>query len=514
MNGFSCDLRSHGTHQIEIKTRYPVSLKRNLRYDLDLYFFSPGQLQVNRRRYGVKKFFEDLKANTRYTTPGIPLSRLVDESFELSPLNRINRILDGIGSNGPVKLEKSLYEMRTLANIYKAELRDTRHVIEREITSVYNPEVLLARIIEHITLIDTFLSHFRATMSRFIDPHIPDQLRTAIEWTDESISVATEVERLKLFQAVEPHDDLRAAADRLKPTLKEEAAYRIKAGYRSVVDPSGQRKNEDLLYRESILKKWSQSVMYMNSEQSRSVTQVGHIVAGVAAAVAMSFAVAATFLAGRLFASYSVPWAMLIVLSYIFKDRIKEILRSILIRLVPRLIADDAGVLIDPAVEKKVGGTKSSAVFRKPREISTRIMALRNLSQNPFRNILPEEDILHYRRRIRINGKILQTNHQRLESITEIIRLKLDNWLEEMDDPENHLTFFEDDTIKKVVAPRVYHANVIIALTDGTETNYYRFRLILTRNGMVRVEDVKHDSGNQSAHQPYGYGKSSDNQEL
>ncbi|MBN1687463.1 MAG: hypothetical protein JW852_12455 [Spirochaetales bacterium] len=490
MNGFSCDVRAHGTHQIEIKTRYPISAKRDLKYDLDLYFFSPGQLQLDARRYGVQKFFEDLKANTRYTTPGIPLSRLIDESFELSPLNRINRILDGIGTGGRFKPEKLLYEIRTLVNIYKAELRDTRRVIQLEVAAVYNPEVLLARIIEHVTLIDTFLSRLRATMSRFIDPHIPEQLRAAIEWADESISIATEVERLKLFQVVDPHNALRPAAERLKPSLDREAAYRRKAGYSSVVNPSDQRNNEDLLYREGILKKWAQSAMYMSSEQSRSVSQAGHIIAGVAAAVAMSFAVAATFLAGRLFVSYSIPWALLIVVSYIFKDRLKEVLRSILIRLVPRLIADDADVLTDPAVNKKVGSTRSSAAFRKSRDVSARIRELRNLSQNPFRDILPEEDVIHYRRRIRINGKILQMNHQRLESITDILRLKLDSWMEEMDNPENFLTYFEDDRIKRVVAARVYHANVVVALAHGIDVNYYRFRLILTRNGLIRVETV------------------------
>jgi hypothetical protein len=179
----------------------------------------------------------------------------VDKSFTLSPLSRINHILDGIGTGGALKPEQLLYEIRTLVNIYKAELRETRHLIQRTVATSYNPQVLLHRIMEHIELIDTFLSRLRATMSRFIDLHIPQQLRTAIEWADESISIATEVGRIKLFQIVEPQEDLKTAADRLEPTLDKEPEYRKKAGYRSVVDPDDQRKNEDLLYHESILKK-------------------------------------------------------------------------------------------------------------------------------------------------------------------------------------------------------------------------------------------------------------------
>jgi hypothetical protein len=103
--------------------------------------------------------------------------------------------------------------------------------------------------------------------------------------------------------------------------------------------------------------------MYMSSEQSRSVSRVGHVIAGVAAAVAMSFAVIATFLAGRLFAAYSIPWALLIVVSYIFKDRIKEVLRSILIRLVPRLIADEAGACsYHSGQEEEVEGKKRRSI--------------------------------------------------------------------------------------------------------------------------------------------------------
>ncbi len=490
MDGFNCDVRVHGTRQFEIKTRYPIPSEPNLRYVMDVYIFSPGQLQIDARRYGVSKFLENLKVNTRYTTPGIPLHRLIDKTFELSPLTRINHILDSSGTGGTLKPEKLVYEIRTLTNIYRAELRDTRRLIQAEIGENHNAAVLLARIKDHVSLIGEFVEHMRATLPRFIDPHIPANLRTAIEWADESISLATEAERLKLFQILDAQVDLREGADLLRPLLGLESAYRQKAGYHSNVDPLDGKTNESLLYRESILKKWSQSAMYMSSEQSRSLSRVAHILAGVAAAVAMSFAVVATLLAERLFASYSVPWALVIVFAYIFKDRIKEVLRAILIRLVPRLIADDVTNLVDPAAEKRVGRARSSAAFCRPRELPPQIRTLRDISQNPFRSILPEENVIHYRRRIRINGKTLQMNHQRLDSITEILRLKLDTWLEEMDNPENDLTYIDEDEIANVVAARVYHTNVIVALASGDETDYYRFRLIATRNGLVRIETV------------------------
>ena len=490
MDGYNCDVRVHGTHQFEIKTRYPIPPEPNLRYDLDVYLFTPGQLQINDRRYGAGKFLDNLKVNTRYTTPGIPLHRLIDESFELSPLTRINRILDNSGTGGAFKSDELLYEIRTLANIYRAELRDTRRVIDAEISGSHNAAALLARIKDHVSLVDAFIKRMRATLPRFIDPHIPADLRTAIEWADESVSLATEVERLKLYLILDAHDDLHEGADLLKPLLGLESVYRQEAGYRSNVDPTDERINEDLLYRESILKKWSQSAMYMSSEPSHSLSRVAHILAGVAAAVAMSFAIVATLLAERLFASYSVPWALVIVFAYIFKDRIKEVLRAILIRLVPRVIADDVTVLVDPAAGKNVGHARSNATFCTPRDLSLRVTGLRNLSENPFRSILPEESVIHYRRRIKIDGKTLQQNHQRLDSITEILRLKLDIWLEEMDNPENDLTYFDEDEIASVVAARVYHVNVIVALTRGGEASYYRFRLILTRNGLVRIETV------------------------
>ncbi len=485
-----CEVRTHGNRQLELKIWYPVRSPTRHCYDLNIFFFTPSYLQIDGRRYGVDSFLEDLRANTRLSTPTIPLSRVVDPTFELSPLTRINNMLDAIGSRDAFDQNRLLNELRTLVNVYRVELRSVRRLIRDGLNKATDPDAVVAMVRNQIDDSERLLAAMRETGRRFLDPHLPGYLRTAMEWTDESMSLTTEIERFKLYHVVSKRASLAEAAELLEPYLDRERAYRRKRRLASWVNPKDDMQNEELLYRESTLKKWSQSVMYMSRERSAEVAGVGHVLAGIAAAAAMSFAIVATLLAQRFFASYSVPWALLIVVSYIFKDRIKVILRGVLARLLPGLVIDDAGRLYDPASGKRAGKTRSDVRFRSAKELPRRITDVRNSYPRPFSSILPPENVIHYHRRIRLNGRLLQKSHSRLESVTEILRLKLDTWLEEMDTPENTLFYVSGKKIKSVTAARVYHVNMIVSLANGDNVSLRHYRLILTREGLRRIEPV------------------------
>ena len=61
------------------------------------------------------------------------------------------------------------------------------------------------------------------------------------------------------------------------------------------------------------------------------------------------------------------------------------------------------------------------------------------------------------------------------------MRLKLDAWLDNMDDPVNPLR-------------RVCHMTLIVGLAEkGIDAmpSYFRYRLVLTREGIVRIEEIE-----------------------
>ncbi len=493
MNNFKCKLKSHGKYQIEFKTRYPAALKRKVQYYLDIYIFSPPQLHLTKEQYGTKLFLHDLQSYTRFTSPNISLSGLIDPLCDISPLYRINLALSEINMGRDLNATRILYEIRMTVNIFKSNIKGVCKLLKGLINSKAPFDQIEDRINQLLYEINTFLKYFRSFHSKFIDTNIPETLRIGLAWADEFIGISIEKEGFQLLKALNKNIKYNKPADKIKNLLDIENNYRKSTKDTSIPDPEDPISIETALYRESILKKWSQSVMYMNTEPSTAPVRIGHILAGLAAATAMSFAVAATFLTNRIFASYSVPWVLLIIVAYIFKDRIKEILKTVFTAFMPRIVSDEAVKLIDKAVNKPVGISRSLVRFCSPKRIPVSILQIRNRQFNPFRSILSTENVIHLQKNITINGKRLLTTHKRFDSITEILRIKLDSWLKEMDNPVNSTYCINNGIYSEVAGNRVYHFNIVIKQQrkgSKQEPNLFHYRLILNRKGIIRIEQV------------------------
>ena len=248
-----------------------------------------------------------------------------------------------------------------------------------------------------------------------------------------------------------------------------------------------------MAYRESILKKWSQSAMYMNLEESRTPHRIGHIIAGIAAGVAMIFAVLVTIFAGKMFIPNSLPWILLIVMSYIFKDRIKEVLREWMKKLMPRITSDQLSLLFDRAQQKKVGVSRGYAGFEKAADVPVKILKARYQQPNPFRSILPDQDIIHYKRLIELKSRKLRDQHSRTSSITEIIRINIQDWLKEMDDPKDIFYRLENRKKLKIKGNRVYRIHLIMSLKADNQIEEEEINhvcIVLNKIGILRIEDL------------------------
>lgn len=489
-----CEVTTHGERQLELNVAYPLAPdRRRAHYQLDLYLFNPYQLGMTEGRYGVAGFLRDLRSYTRYTVPTIALAKLVDPACALSPLTRIARMLEATTAARDLDETAILYELRVLANIYHAQLRDTRRVMEDQCRKGAPPDVMADRLTSLLAGMDRLLERFRALRPVFLDPRVSDRLREGLNWADEALSVSTEKAGYMLYHAFRERADLAEAVARLTPRLAREQRYRRDAGYPTVIDPRDPIGNERFVYHESLLKKWAEGCMYMSQEPTRAAGRIMQAVLGVAAALAMAFAVTATFFTSRWFPEFSVPWAILIVVAYVVKDRLKEALRGFFVAHVPRFTADRMDDLIDPAVRHKVGVSRARVRFRRPAELPDAIRRLRELRSDPFREIMPPDDVIHFQKDIFIESARLMRSHPRLESITEIIRFKLDSWLAGMDDPTNLLSCMVGERCEQVPARRVYHLHLILRFADRTAGEagaLFKYRLVLTRNGIVRIEPL------------------------
>ena len=460
---------------------------------MDLYFFIPSQLNITEKRIGIMKMISNIKVYTRFSTPAMSLKMLVDRENGLNPIRRIREFIDLPEPDLITDRDVILHELQVLTNIYRSEIDNTVELTGAEILKKNRDVLCEKRINTFLADIQHFLKEFRKLHTVFISQQVTDDQRNALSWADESVSIITERALNRLFSYAEMIKNSTGLLESIEKLAKSESGYRESMNYQYLFIEEDSYSGERMAYRENILKKWSQSALYMTKEESRTPNRLGHIVAGTAAGIAMIFAVLVTIFAGNMFIPNSTPWILLIVVSYIFKDRIKDILKDSLRRLLPRLTSDQHSILFDPSTGKKAGITRAYISFKKVSDTPGNIVQLRYLYPNPFQAILPEQDVVHYKRTIDLNSKQLSGSHSRLSSVTEIIRFQIADWLKEMDDPKD--VFYRLDKGKKVKIKgnRVYKIHLILSLKDETvqgSEELYHYCAILNKAGILRIEEI------------------------
>lgn len=489
-------ITSHGTRQLELQMVYPLSRsEKRKQYHIDFYIYSPYQLGITRESYGTLRLLRDMRSYTRYeVTSLMSLAKLADPACDISPLTRILGMLQNAAGMRDISETTVLYELRGLGSMFHNQLREIRRLL----TGMLKDGRQVADVKPGLDLflhdLDLFLERFRSLRPLFIDPRISSESRGALDWADEMISMSTEKTLIRLYEAFMGAKEFGDAAEALRVRLVREGKYRQDHRYPVVAEASDPVANEYYLYRESQLKKWSEAFMFMNCEPSHTLSRIIQVIMGLAAGAAMAFAVWATIFASQLFASNSMPWAIIIVVAYIVKDRLKDILRNTLIACLPRFVADQINDLVDPATNDKVGYTRARVRFCASQDVPEVVKQVRNLRENPIMGMIPPEDVIHFSKFVSIDSQRFMKNHRRLEALADIMRLKLDAWMQNMDDPVNELRRVKDATIERVPARRVYHMTLIVGLSEkGVDAapSYFRYRLVLTREGIVRIEEVE-----------------------
>lgn len=492
MREFSCSLRKHDLYHLEMKTILPIPEKGNGRFDLNFYFFSPAQLHITKENFPRSKVLKNIQTYTRLSSPALPLAGIIERNNELSPLCRIRRLLAAAQNEITIDDDSIIHELQSLVNGYRSNIKQFVRLIEHQMYKSNEPPVSCSEPIRQtISQTESLLEQLREFYPRFLSPQISDSLRTALEWSDEAISLIAEKQAFLLRNLCKSEKTLIDEAAVITAFTEHNGAYRKAQNFTSVYTATDELKEgERIAYRESILKKWSQSALYMRVEESKVPASLNHIFAGAAAALAMTFAVLAAGYANSRFVSYSIPWAMIIIISYVFKDRIKEVMRSLFGKILPKMLADRIMLLFDPASGKRSAKTREILSYSKDKDQLEEIRTARNLTRNPFRSILPAQDVLHYNRLIILRSG-MRKDHSRLESLTEVIRVRVDEWLKSMDDPEEVLYTIVDGKRKRVASNRVYHVHLIISLKEtgrDREAKLFHYCLILNRRGLLRIE--------------------------
>lgn len=479
----------HDRYQFEAKIVYHVDpAQTDTAYEMEAYFFLPQSLHINPRTYSRNQFYRDIQSYIRFKTPSVELPALA--LGEDSPLARLGQSILALRENpGAVSIARFEYRLRLLCCIVKSCLRDRVTEFQEKIAPAQRPGVLAG----HLRTLGQFLQKYRQ-LDPALRSALPDDSHLRLfEFGDEYLSLLAEDFCADLAQVLlqTPPSATSAEADmprQLARFAAEEIAYRRAKEYPSIPVPGAA--NEEYVLRKATLKKYMGSVLFLNTRIERENQLLEQIVFAVAAGLAMLFATAVAFIYQYWYGVLTLPFFLALVVSYVFKDRIKELAR-VYLSSAARAYLFDHKTGIYAKKGEQIGYCRESFDFIAESKIHPAILELRNRDRiSTLETGWLGENIIRYRKKIRIFSKKIQHLYRGAlgEGITDILRLNISEFLHKMDDPLKEILLPAGQDFQKTSARRVYQINMIIAYHAAPLVNLERYRLVLSREGIERIE--------------------------
>ena len=502
----------HDGNQFELKLDYVIDpdARRN-RYQIEAYFFVPQSLGLDAHSYTREQFYADVQAYIRFKTPAVSLAELVDPRDPRSPLHRLPALLERTVSNGGLERDPLSHELRLLGCLVRANVRDEVAALRMRLRALEGKARQRSVLVEDLRVgierllddIEQVLERLRALRPSFMYTARPTWVPELFTYVDEYVSLIVEQNLTSLLVVVDRdatiEEAVRSARARVVQRIIAEQMHREAAGYPSVLRDTEDTSMADddgsvFTHRKSILKKLMSSVLFLEFERHREGRRIGQLVAGVAAAVAMLFATGAAIWSERVYGLNSLPFVVAVVIAYVFKDRIKEWLRTWFSTKLTRFLSDYSLTICDPANDIQLGRCRETFTYLSARRVPEEILQVRHAdAHDVLEPYTKREIVMRYVKDITIRGRRIKHVHGRLHDINDIIRFNVSNFLLRMDDPLRKIETFDRRTnqVHLVTCPKRYHLNVVLVLrAAGNAVSVERFRVILDKSGIKQLERV------------------------
>ena len=499
-------IRFHDRHRFEIKL--DISLPEALRgvYRVETYFFVPRSLNINPATYKKEDFYNSTQKYIRFKTPQMDLAKLLDIGVLTSPISRIMRnTAELLSGQRDRNLEtQTVDEIKLLGCMARGTMRDyVKHMLGELDTSREGHEARLAATAETCLAflgdVRTLIERVRGLRQDMSRPAMPTRLRDACSFLDEFLSLTVEDYLAELLEGTRARSsqrkNLAALDEAVVALILDQSAHRRAMGYPSVVQAG--KRNETIVYRRSVLKKFISSVLHLQIQVSEweGFLQFSF---GLAAGVAMLFATAAAIYAQSRYTVKSLPFVGIVVVSYIFKDRIKDWLKLYFSRGITRWLADRKVDILDPLHGTRIGAFKEGFSFITGESVPPDISHRRNIDNiTSMDEEGKPERVFKYEKEVSLYPDRIARHHERLHDLNDIMRFSIREFTLRADDPETDYLCLNPATrdLKALRCARVYHVNMVIkyAVRDAAgreKATYGRVRIVLDKNGIVRLEEV------------------------
>jgi hypothetical protein len=206
----------------------------------------------------------------------------------------------------------------------------------------------------------------------------------------------------------------------------------------------------------------------------------------------MIFATGIAFAFQRKYGNFTTPLFFALVVSYMFKDRLKDLMRFYFAGKLKKVFFDHKTKIL-VRNDQPIGWCKESFDFVSEDKIPEEIRSRRKKS------VLMEaesaegwEKVVLYRKLMRLDRPSLDNVFAdfTITGVNDIIRLNVSNYIQNMDNPEIPVRHLTESGYEEIKGHKVYFLTLIINLNHDGEVHNNAYRVTFNRSGIQKVEAV------------------------
>ncbi len=472
------DVSIHDRLSIEFKVGFVVrrKLKRN-EFAINSWIFFPNSLDINPTTYDKTLFYRDVKSNLRLITPRFLLREIV--RGRAVPLHKLREAMECMAADpSRTNVREYEYQVKMFAAIFKSAQRDAA------------AHVATADDDDRASLLDSYIENVRAVATEYralrpiINTHtVSPTVMEYFAFGDEFLSNAIQLTAFSLIGEL-------GAEPALTSLIADENEY--KQAHKYITAKAGDTaNNRDLIFRQGVLKKYVESDLFLAAQRHKDGRIAEQLLYSIAAGASMVFATAISFWGQRRFGSVAMPFFFALVISYMLKDRIKDVLRYYFAHSMSHRYFDNKTRI--GIKDTEIGWIKEAVDFVPEAKVPQHVSELRDRSSLlEAENRTFDEKILLYRKLAHIDREAMDENNEyRISGVNDIMRLHFHTFVEKADDPTIAVPLLDEDgNVRFIDGEKIYLINIILQLRYDDQTKYKRYRVLFTRTGITRVEEL------------------------
>jgi len=441
-----------------------------------MYLFIPDSLNINEQTYSKSDFYNDYSGHIRLFTPRYNLKTLIKRLLNLIEFLKID-------IDKSEKFEYINYETKMIVCSYIEYLKEISQNIEDKKLKIKKIKNLVQKI-KKFNELKNELFFLHSTSQN-------DEIRHLLKSSVEYISLITQrylfVINTKLRSQESTYID---TINEIINIINNEISFEKEKDLPFISNDDNM--NEKVIFRYSVFKKYFYSILFLKQDIEEDAKKIRQFYYAIAAGISMIFATTVVFITQQKYGNFTTPFFVALVLSYMFKDRIKDLTKGYFEKKLKIKAYDFRDKIYDMDRHKLFGYFQKKVKFIRKNELDKRIIKARLLqTNNRLSTWYLNEKILKYEKNITLYNKNIKDAYDNaIEGVTDIMRFDISRFKTKMSDAKVPLYRVGHNDL---YGQRVYHINMVFVVSQGKQDEILKIRLVLTKEGIKRIEIPKHN---------------------